>query len=177
MLRSYLYEAANVLLTRVARWSALKAWGMRIAKRKSLGKASGRGRKLAVILHRMWIDGTEFRWSMPRTCNAGGVTGPKSFCRKAGKDVPAGTWRWRDRPWLLRCRKGKARFTHWSAKVTKRCYAEGIARTRREPWARQGLLRELDLRPGIRERPRPTAEEGTHAVRSRSMDSRPPRKA
>src|SRR5271157_6212566 len=51
MLRSYLYEAANVLLTRVARWSALKAWGMRIAKRKSLGKASGRGRKLAVILH------------------------------------------------------------------------------------------------------------------------------
>src|SRR5262245_17308608 len=27
MLRSYLYEAANVLLTRVAKWSALKAWG------------------------------------------------------------------------------------------------------------------------------------------------------
>src|SRR3979490_827605 len=36
MLRSYLYEAANVLLTRVAKWSALKAWGMRIAKRRSL---------------------------------------------------------------------------------------------------------------------------------------------
>jgi hypothetical protein len=29
MLRSYLYEAANVLLTRVTKWSALKAWGMR----------------------------------------------------------------------------------------------------------------------------------------------------
>lgn len=39
MLRSYLYEAANVLLTRVARWSALKAWGRRIAKRSSLSKA------------------------------------------------------------------------------------------------------------------------------------------
>jgi hypothetical protein len=32
MLRSYLYEAANVLLTRVAKWSALKAWGVRLAK-------------------------------------------------------------------------------------------------------------------------------------------------
>jgi transposase len=64
MLRSYLYEAANVLLTRVARWSALKAWGMRIAKRKSLSKARvAVARKLAVILHRMWIDGSEFCWS------------------------------------------------------------------------------------------------------------------
>ena len=39
MLRSYLYEAANVLLTRVAKWSALKSWGMRVAKRSSLRKA------------------------------------------------------------------------------------------------------------------------------------------
>ena len=38
MLRSYLYEAANVLLTRVARWSALKAWGVRLAKRNGLRK-------------------------------------------------------------------------------------------------------------------------------------------
>jgi transposase len=64
MLRSYLFEAANVLLTRVAKWSALKAWGMRLAKRKGLRKATVAGaRKLAVILHRMWIDGTEFNWS------------------------------------------------------------------------------------------------------------------
>ena len=39
MLRSYLYEAANVMLTRVARWSALKAWGIRVAKRTGLRKA------------------------------------------------------------------------------------------------------------------------------------------
>jgi hypothetical protein len=39
LLRSYLYEAANVLLTRVAKWSALKSWGMRVAKRSSLRKA------------------------------------------------------------------------------------------------------------------------------------------
>lgn len=64
MLRSYLYEAANVLLTRVTKWSALKAWGMRIAKRRSLSKAKvAVARKLAVILHRMWVDGTEFCWS------------------------------------------------------------------------------------------------------------------
>ena len=64
MLRSYLYEAANVLLTRVAKWSTLKAWGMRVAKRSSLAKAKvAVARKLAVILHRMWVNGTEFNWS------------------------------------------------------------------------------------------------------------------
>ena len=64
MLRSYLFEAAGVLLTRVEKWSVLKAWGMRVAKRSGLGKAKvAVARKLAVILHRMWIDGTEFKWT------------------------------------------------------------------------------------------------------------------
>jgi transposase len=64
MLRGYLFEAANVLLTHVAKWSALKAWGVRLAKRSGPRKAKvAVARKLAVILHRMWIDGTEFRWS------------------------------------------------------------------------------------------------------------------
>ncbi len=64
MLRSYLFEAAGVLLTRVAKWSALKAWGIRLAKRIGFRKAKvAVARKLAVILHRMWIDGTEFKWS------------------------------------------------------------------------------------------------------------------
>jgi transposase len=64
MLRSYLYEAANVLLTRVATWSTLKAWGIKLAKRSGLRKAKvAVARKLAVLLHRMWIDGTEFNWS------------------------------------------------------------------------------------------------------------------
>jgi transposase len=64
LLRSYLFEAANVLLTRIAKWSTLKAWGMRIAKRSGIRKAKvAVARKLAVILHRMWIDGTEFQWS------------------------------------------------------------------------------------------------------------------
>ena len=64
MLRMYLFEAAGVLLTRVPKWSALKAWGMRLAKRNGLRKAKvAVARKLAVILHRMWINGTEFNWS------------------------------------------------------------------------------------------------------------------
>jgi len=64
MLRMYLFEAAGVLLTRVPKWSALKAWGMRLAKRNGLRKAKvAVARKLAVILHRMWIDETEFNWS------------------------------------------------------------------------------------------------------------------
>lgn len=61
--RALLYEAANVLLSRVTRWSALKAWAMRIAKRHGAKKAKvALARKLAVIMHRMWMDGTEFRW-------------------------------------------------------------------------------------------------------------------
>ena len=67
MLRSYLFEAAGVLLTRVPKWSAVKAWGTRLAKRNGFRKAKvAVARKLAVILHRMWIDGTEFNWSRRR---------------------------------------------------------------------------------------------------------------
>src|SRR5580698_6804375 len=64
MLRMYLFESAGVLLTRVPKWSALKSWGTRLAKRNGLRKAKvAVARKLAVIMHRMWIDGTEFNWS------------------------------------------------------------------------------------------------------------------
>jgi transposase len=64
MLRMYLFEAAGVLLTRVPKWSVLKAWGTRLAKRNGLRKAKvAVERKLAVILHRMWVDGTKFNWS------------------------------------------------------------------------------------------------------------------
>jgi len=44
MLRSYLFEAAGVLLTRVPKWSAPKAWGMRLAKRNA---PKGHGRRRA----------------------------------------------------------------------------------------------------------------------------------
>ena len=64
MVRTALYEAANALLTRVQRFSALKRWGMDIAKRRGAKRARvALARKLAVILHRIWIDGIDFRWS------------------------------------------------------------------------------------------------------------------
>ena len=64
MLRTYLFEAAGVLLTRVPQWCALKAWGHRLWKRIGFKKAKiAVARKLAVILHRMWRDGTDFQWS------------------------------------------------------------------------------------------------------------------
>jgi transposase len=63
LVRTSLYEAANVLLTRSKRWSALKAWGLKIAKKAGIRKATvAVARKLAVILHRMWADGSDFHW-------------------------------------------------------------------------------------------------------------------
>ena len=111
MLRSYLYEAANVLLTRVAKWSTLKAWGIRLAKRSGLRKAiaslelpsffiecgskapnsNGHHRRLLLSLHSRT---TEF----PLT---------------SGKRTSLpGRWRWCDRPRLCDARKSKTRFTH-----------------------------------------------------------------
>lgn len=64
MMRSLLYEAAQVMLTRATKWSWLKAWVMSIAKQRGQQKAIvALGRRLAVIMHRMWSDGTEFRWT------------------------------------------------------------------------------------------------------------------
>jgi transposase len=79
MLRSYLFEAAGVLLTRVPKWSALKAWGMRLA-----------ARKFAVILHRMWIDG-RVQLVEEGGCRVTRITRSQGSRSTAGKDVPAGT--------------------------------------------------------------------------------------
>jgi transposase len=62
--RTCLYEAANVLLSKVQRFSPLKAWGMRLAKRIGAKKARiAVARKIAVILRCIWVDGTEFWWT------------------------------------------------------------------------------------------------------------------
>ena len=60
--REALCEAGASLLLRVKRYSALRAWGLKIAKRKSTMCAiAAVARKLASILHRMWIDGSDFK--------------------------------------------------------------------------------------------------------------------
>jgi hypothetical protein len=59
--RTLLYEAANALLTRSRQRSALKAWAEAIAARCRRKKAKvALARKLAVMLHRLWRDGTAF---------------------------------------------------------------------------------------------------------------------
>jgi transposase len=64
MMRTTLYEAAQVMLLRSAKWSWLKAWAMKIARHRGMKKAIvALARRLAVIMHRIWIDGTEFKWT------------------------------------------------------------------------------------------------------------------
>ena len=64
MMRVMLYEAAQIMLVRSAKWSWLKAWAIQIARRRGMKKAIvALARRLAVIMHRIWVDGTEFRWS------------------------------------------------------------------------------------------------------------------
>ena len=61
--RATLYAAANAMLMRSIAWSSLKAWGVRLMKTKGRRRAIvAVARKIAVLLHRMWIDGTEFRF-------------------------------------------------------------------------------------------------------------------
>jgi transposase len=63
LMRTYLFEAAAVLLYRTKKWSSLKAWGMKLAKRIGMKKAKvAIARKIAVILHCIWVDGTSFEW-------------------------------------------------------------------------------------------------------------------
>jgi transposase len=69
--RTALYEAAHTLLVRSKKWSSLRAWGMTVAKRRGMARARvAVARKLAVILHRMWIDGAEFRYGKEPVCTA-----------------------------------------------------------------------------------------------------------
>jgi len=58
-----LYETAQSML-RSKKWSWLKAWAIQIARRRGMKKAiMALARRWAVIMHRMWVDGTVFRWT------------------------------------------------------------------------------------------------------------------
>src|SRR5438874_1651936 len=63
-MRMMLYEAAQSMLVRSAKWSWLKAWAIKIARHRGMKKAIvALARRLAVIMHHIWVDGTEFRWT------------------------------------------------------------------------------------------------------------------
>lgn len=62
--RTALYEAASAMLVRSKKWCAVKAWGVKIAAKRGHKRAVvAVARKLALIMHRMWIDGSAFRFS------------------------------------------------------------------------------------------------------------------
>ena len=64
MLRSALYEAANNLLARVKRPCALQRWGKALAQAKGAKRARvAVARKLAILLHRLWLSDTSFQWT------------------------------------------------------------------------------------------------------------------
>ena len=103
MVRAALYEAANVLLSRVTRFSKLKRWGMDVAKRRGLKRAKvALARKIGVILHRMWVDGTTYRWTEAK---------PTVPAQGAAPFNSADTWHLQER-WLTTAR-GRLGWTVW----------------------------------------------------------------
>ena len=59
--RLALCQAAHIILTKPVKSSLLKSWALRLAKRVGMNKAKiALARKLAVIMHRMLVDGTLF---------------------------------------------------------------------------------------------------------------------
>jgi hypothetical protein len=85
MMRVMLYEAAQSML-HSKKWSWLKAWAMQIARRRGMKKAIvALARRLAVIMHRIWVDGTEVAasdhsiTSSARRRNASGIVNPSTL--------------------------------------------------------------------------------------------------
>ena len=63
MVRTALFEAARAMLTRSTRFSRLKRWALGVAQRRGMKRAKvALARKLGVVLHRMWMDATDFHW-------------------------------------------------------------------------------------------------------------------
>ena len=57
--RRALYEAASAMLTRFKGRDTIKTWGLKLAKTKCHAKARvAVARKLAIVMHAMWRDGT-----------------------------------------------------------------------------------------------------------------------
>ncbi len=65
LMRYLLAEAASSMLLRSRKWCSLKAWGIRLAKKVGMGKAVvAVARKLAIVMHRMWLTGEPFQFGV-----------------------------------------------------------------------------------------------------------------
>ena len=68
MRRHLLYEAASVLMSRTRKWSLLRASGVSVAKRRGVKRATvAVARKLAVIMHRIWVTGDQSISEVPQS--------------------------------------------------------------------------------------------------------------
>jgi transposase len=77
--RTVLYEAGSAMLVRSKQWCSVKSWGLRIAAKRGHKRAVvAVARKLAVIVHRMWLDGGEFRFSVAGDGETDGVAGKEA---------------------------------------------------------------------------------------------------
>ena len=116
MMRMMLYEAAQTMLMCSAKRSWLKAWAMEVARHCGMKKAIvALARRLAVIMHRIWVDGTEFRWtrevtavSVSRELEAGVRWQAPGRRDRAVGAVPLVRACWRNNR-VARCRSGGAR--------------------------------------------------------------------
>ena len=96
MMRVMLYEAAQSMF-HSTKWSWLKAWAMKVARHRGMKKAIvALARRLAVIMHRIWVDGTEFRWTREarqwhENRTGSNPIGGNSNSTERWKDVPRGT--------------------------------------------------------------------------------------
>ena len=86
------------MLVRSVKWSWLKAWAMKIARHRGMKKAIvALARRLAVIMHRIWVDGTEFRWTREQAAQqhesrtGSNPIGENSSSTERWNDVPRGT--------------------------------------------------------------------------------------
>lgn len=71
LMRHALFEAANSHLRRSKKWSVLRAWGVKLAQRIGARKACvAVARKLAIIMHRMWVEQKNFRFGQPPAAKA-----------------------------------------------------------------------------------------------------------
>lgn len=92
MLRSYLYEAAGTILTRSARWSRLKACGLRLHKRAGFKRAAvAVARKPATIMHAVWSDGREFVYGAEPTKATAIWHAKRGYPVPLRRKAPAGT--------------------------------------------------------------------------------------
>jgi len=122
-----LCEAAHSLLIRGTKWSALRAWGMAAAKRRGMARARvAVARELAVILQRIWTDGSNSRWGKQAAAPATAACERRSSFR------------------LTRAEPRRSRGDDWRGDLVERPEPEGRVASR----SRDRLRRLALLTPG-----------------------------